>query len=127
MVALMDVSSWLMWIFMVLFRALLMCFKCERITEMLHTKIKDAIALHLAQGICSFITWQTSVSGKLNEREFISLWNKVTTFKVKRKKKKKAAWNSEFLGNFIKKKKLIENSILKNLLSSIRTFSAPLM
>lgn len=37
------------------------------------------------QGIWALTRWQTSVTGKLNSEEFVCLWNKVTTYKVKTK------------------------------------------
>lgn len=35
------------------------------------------------------MTVQTSVTGKLNGEEFVRLWKKVTTYKVKKRKRKK--------------------------------------
>lgn len=80
---------------------LLNCLKCDYRT--VAHNIKAAIALDLTgqtvQGISALTSWQSSVTGKLNGDEFLSLWKKVTTFKVKNKKH--VACDSEFLPDFI--------------------------
>lgn len=93
------------WFFFMALRSfiytLLSCLKCDYRT--VAHNIKAAIALDLTgqtvQGISTLTSWQSSVTGKLNGDEFLSLWNKVTTFKVKNKKH--VACDSEFLPDFI--------------------------